>query len=224
MKRLRVDFSRVIDLSQTISNASPTYPGDTKPSIDRIRRIGINGSAYNLSRLTISPHVATHVDAPLHFLSEGRCVGDLDPFAYSGEAVVVDFSSKNSLEINAEDLEAKAVEVRSGFVVLLYTGFSKIVGKVDWLRNYTALTEDGAKWLIDKGVKAVGTDALSIERYDSKDYRVHKLLLQNSIGIIEGLSDELKRLIGVKILFICLPLKIECCEGAPARAIAVKLS
>lgn len=223
MKRLRIELMESIDLSQPISNNSLIYPGDTKPSVERIRRIGEGGSAYNLSKLTISTHIATHVDAPLHFLPDGRCVSDLEPLTYSGEAMTIDFSSKKDLKITADDLETKASEIK-GRVVLLYTGFRRIVRRTDWLQNYTALSEDGAKWLIEKGVKAVGTDALSIEEYDSKDYRVHKLLLQNSIGIIEGLSDELRKIVGRKVLFICLPLKIECAEGAPARAIAVKLT
>ena len=113
--------------------------------------------------------------------------------------------------------------MRPGDIVILYTGCSEHLGE-PWLNSkYTYVDESGAKWLVEKKVKAVGIDFFSIDQYGDRSNPAHNLLLGNGIPLIEEISSTAKQLVGNRIYFICLPIRIMAGDGAPARAIAYLL-
>ena len=145
-----------------------------------------------------------------------------------GPACLLDFSSKGADEaISAQDLEAHAGLVRENDIVLLRTDFTdKFWGADAYLRNSPYLTGDGARWLVDKGVKAAGFDFLQEEEVKKipdnvpENYVVHRTLLGNGIIQIEHMTN-LSAVTQERFKVIALPLKMPGIEGSPCRAVAV---
>jgi arylformamidase len=101
--------------------------------------------------------------------------------------------------------------------VLLRTRNSALLAAEEFVKDYTYLAPDGAQYLVDQGVELVGIDYLSIEQFHSGHHRTHRTLLEHSVVIVEGL--DLSAPPPGEYQFICLPLRIEGCDGAPARAV-----
>jgi arylformamidase len=101
----------------------------------------------------------------------------------------------------------------------LRTRNSRLLSQKEFVPDYTYLAPDGAQFLVDKGVELVGIDYLSIEQFHSGHHKTHRTLLAKSVVILEGLDLSVPSP-GVYQL-ICLPLRIEGCDGAPARAVLI---
>jgi arylformamidase len=173
------------------------------------------GDVAAVSRLTLSTHAGTHVDPPAHFLPGGATVDILPLDVLVGPAVVVDLSGGGP--IDAARLAAAVPGDDSGDGggrrLLLRTGAADEVPTADG-----ALTEDAARWLVERGVRLVGADTLSIEPA-TDTYPVHRILLDAGVVIVEGLD-----LFGVtpgRYQLACLPLRIAGGDGAPARAVLI---
>jgi len=108
-------------------------------------------------------------------------------------------------------------------IIVVYTGCSERWGEESMNRDYTYLTGDAADYLVSKKVRAVGIDFLSVEKFRAAEPVVHQTLLGNGIFIIESLSRELNQFVGKRILMICMPIKLENGDGAPARVVAVPI-
>jgi arylformamidase len=208
-----------VDLTHTIENGMPIYVGDAVPKVSRFKTLARDG--VNLSVITLGSHTGTHVDAPVHFVKGAKPVDKLQADAFVGEAAVVDVSNvKPGGEISAAHLEPHSSEVHRSDIVLLYTGFGRRWADPRARRSYTYLGKGGASWLVRKRVKAVGIDYLSVEEFGAKVPVAHHTLLSHGIPIIESLNEGLAGLAGRRAFFVCLPIKVGGCDGAPARAIA----
>jgi arylformamidase len=168
----------------------------------------------------LSVHTGTHIDSPRHRLEQGKGVDEIPLTKLIGKAIFIDFTYKpsNSL-ITDHDLQPYSSSITYNDMVIFYTGTAESWYSNSSLRN-VYLGESGAKWLIDKGIKCVGIDSLTIESPFSKG-KIHKLLLSNDIIILEGLSPNIKQLIGKKAFLICAPMKLKGLDGAPARVFAI---
>jgi arylformamidase len=220
--RLPAGAGKAVDLTQVIENGMPVYIGDAVPKISRFKRLEKDG--VNLSVIRVGSHTGTHVDAPIHFVRGGKPLDSLSVEAFVGEAVVLDFSSKRAgSAITEKDLRRTSSKVRSGMIVLFYTGLSKRWLDPGLRTRITYLSGGAASWLVRRRVKAVGIDYLSVEEYGAKKPIAHLTLLSHRIPIIESLSSELAELVGKRVFFVCLPIKVGGCDGAPARAMAYVL-
>lgn len=216
-----LEAGAAVDLSHTIVEGMTVYVGDPAPRIRRVKHIEKDG--VNLSELTLGSHTGTHIDAPIHFIKDGVPVDRLPPETCVGEAVVLDLEKPQGSEVTREDMEKSALVDREGLIVLLYTGMSKRWEDPSARTNFTYLSADAADWLVERKVKAVGIDYVSVEKYGSKEAPVHKALLSKGIPIIESLSQRLGEFKGKRILLVCLPLKVGGSDGGPARALAYPL-
>lgn len=217
-------FEDAVDLTQTLSNDMPVYPGDPSPSIESFATLEKNG--VNLTRLTLGSHTGTHVDAPLHYIPGGSGVDQIPLRSLMGEALVVDLSEKPiGSGITAEDLSSR-LEGRQGEgdIVVLYTGCSDRWGDSALEKDFTYLTQEGAEFLVQRKVSAVGIDFLSVEKFKAEEPVAHRTILGSGAYIIESLSSALKRFVGERILLICLPMKLAGRDGAPSRVVAVPLT
>jgi arylformamidase len=197
---------KIHDLTRTISPDMLVYPGDPQPKFDPYRTI--KGDKANVTRITLGSHTGTHVDAPWHFLQEGNSI-DIEPLdKFIGEAVIFDVSGRNS--ISANDLSGN--DIRGNDIVLISTDSG------DRHTDFAYLDVSAAEWLVEHGVKCVGIDTVSVEKYGNKDAPVHKMLLTRNIGIIENLAN-LKQFAGSRMFFVCLPLRLKGIDGSPARAV-----
>ena len=217
---VRVDVSRFVDLSHVIENGMPVYPGDPEPLIEKESSIEEDG--VNLTRLVTGSHVGTHVDAPLHFVEGGSSLDEIPLSTLIGEGVVLDLSYKEvGSGISREDFEKFSSLIRRGDIVLVYTGTSDHWGEEGWdYRKFSYIEESGAKWLLEKGVKMVGIDCMSVEKFGYSEPITHLLLLSAGVPLIESLSKRLGELAGKRGFVICLPLKLGGVDGGPARVIA----
>ncbi len=197
---------KIHDLTRTISQDMPVYPGDPQPKFDPHATIKDNNA--NITRITVGSHTGTHVDAPWHFLQEGNSI-DIEPLdKFIGEAAIIDASGKNS--ITAEDFSGH--DIRSNDIILIYTGTG------DRRTDFAYLDISAAEWMAEHKIKCVGIDTASVEEYGKKDAPVHKMLLARNVGIIENLVN-LKQFAGSRRFFVCLPLPLKGIDGSPARAV-----
>ena len=205
--------SRLIDVSVLLAPGVATYPGNPQFEISPVNRIA-DGDSANNSRLVMGTHSGTHVDAPKHFLDDRPGVDALPLDLLIGRARVIDMPVRGG--ITAKHLEAAGL--REDLRVLLRTPNSALWNsKEPFHQEYTHLTGDGAKFLVDQGVKVVGVDYLSVEKFHMPGHPAHMALLSANVIVIEGLnlSDADP---GAYEMY-CLPLKIEGADGAPARVV-----
>jgi arylformamidase len=221
---MKYRLSEAVDLTQSLANGMPIYPGDPSPSFESYATLDKNG--VNLTRLTLGSHTGTNVDAPKHFIRGGIGVDEIPLGKLIGEALVIDLSQKPiGSGITASDLRAKLEGIISeDDMVVCYTGCSDRWGDESINSNYTYLTEDAAEYLVSKKVRAVGIDFLSVEKFKAEDPVAHKALLGSGIVVIESLSSAVKRFVGKRVLLICLPIKLQGGDGAPSRVVAVPIS
>lgn len=207
----------IYDISLTISPSLPVWPGDPPVKMPLTESMEA-GAEYNLTRLDISAHTGTHVDAPHHFLNDGRTVENLALEVLTGPCYVVQLPDDVD-EISAEVLQR--VPMAAGTTRILFgTRNSKLwaQGETRFQEDFVAISEDGAEWLAEHGIKLVGVDYLSVAPY-SDSIPTHRVLLQAGIIALEGLNlSQVPR--GFYDLY-CLPLKLAGADGAPARAILV---
>lgn len=204
---------RIHDITVPLSADLPVYPGDPAISVEAWDRIA-EGDHANVSRLTLGTHSGTHIDPPRHFKDAGLCVDELPLELLVGKAQVVEI--KGVKEIGPKQLER--VHVKGVQRLLLKTGNSQLWQEEGFREEYAALTPEGARYLREAGVKLVGIDYLSIERFHG-DGEVHRTLLDSGILIVEGL--DLSEVAPGQYQLICLPLKVKGGDGAPVRALLI---
>jgi arylformamidase len=203
---------RVIDISVPNVPGMHSYPGDPELRVERVRRLEA-GDPCNLSLLTMGSHTGTHVDAPYHFLGAGPRLGDVALDRMVGEALVADLRGRTAVDAAA----LADVSLRAGDILLCRTDNSDRWASPGFRRDFTYLTEDAADVLVACGVRAVGMDYLSIERFGSERFPVHHRLLGAGVFVIEGLY--LGAVDPGRYTLVCLPLKFPDLDGAPARAV-----
>ncbi|WP_243372032.1 cyclase family protein [Geotalea sp. SG265] len=198
---------RIYDISRTISERLPVYPGDPPVRIEPVMRLDL-GEMANVSAVSMCSHSGTHIDVPRHCFEDGLSVDLLPLGQLIGNAVVVE--AAGAREIGREQL--KRLPVKGEERVLLKTGATYAASG-----EPAYLTEEGAEFLLESGAKLVGTDALSIEGEGGLE--VHRLLLRNDILIVEGL--RLEEVPAGHYQLICLPMKLADGDGAPVRAVLI---
>jgi arylformamidase len=203
---------RVIDISVPNGPSQHVYPGDPVPRVEQAKAIR-DGDVCNLSLLTMGSHTGTHVDAPYHFIDGGPRLGDVALDRMVGEALVADLRGRAAVDADALAHAA----LRHGDILLCLTDNSARWAAPDFQRDFTYLTRDAADLLVERGVRAVGIDYLSIEQFGSPDFPVHHRLLGAGVFIIEGL--DLRAVEPGRYTLVCLPLKFPDLDGAPARAV-----
>ncbi len=209
---------RIYDISLPLSPNLPVWPGD--PPLDLHLLESMEAGAHaNVSGLSTGVHIGTHVDAPHHFLNDGRTVEGLSLEALVGPCYVAQLPDDID-GIDAEVLEG--IPLAAGIERVLFgTRNSHLWGRgeTQFKKDFVALSEDGAEWLVGRKIKLVGIDYLSIAPFGDSE-PVHNVLLKAGVVILEGL--DLSRVLRGFYDLYCLPLKLVGAEGAPARAILVE--
>ncbi len=213
----------IYDLTLPISPHLAVWPGD--PPVEIVREMDVaQGDPFNLTRLNISAHTGTHMDAPRHFLPTGAPIDQLPLDRLMGPAWVAEVEGGKTEErglVTAATLDGLALP-RDVSRLLLKTANSE-----QWTRpltpafdpDFVALDASGADWLVQRGIQLVGIDYLSIERGDDEAFPVHTALLRAGVVILEGLN--LAHVPSGPYHLIALPMKIADADGAPARVILV---
>jgi arylformamidase len=202
----------LIDISLPIHEGMIVYEGDPGISVQPALSLE-HGDPANVSTLTLGSHTGTHMDAPRHFIERAATIDTLALDTLLGPALVTEIAAESL--IGPADLAALPLDRHAR--VIFKTRNSTLWERTSFARDYVALSLDGAKMLIDRGVKLVGIDYLSIEAFGAVGHPVHKALLGAGMVILEGL--DLRRVTpGVYELY-CLPLRIAGGDGSPCRAV-----
>lgn len=209
---------KVIDLTAEIYDNAPTMPMDPKCSVSE--HCNLDSLGYNLTRITLSTHQGTHLDAPFHFFYEGETVDKISLYKCIVRAIKVDLTYKKPKEaIYIEDIIKYEPFVNKGIGLLLHTGWDKLYPKKEFFSDFPYVSEELAKWLVEKKVGLIGLDFPCPNITDWKI--IHEMLLGNSVLIVEGLVN-MEELGEGEFTFFALPLKIMGRDGSPVRAIAIK--
>jgi arylformamidase len=189
------------------------WPGDLDVTIRQTKNIR-DGDVCNLRTIAMSAHTGTHMDAPLHFIADGRSIDTMPIDATVGLARVI--AIEDSASIRREELERH--KLQRGERILFKTQNSKL-----WPHSYDTFSETfvsinpaGARYLVECGVRTVGVDYLSVGAFEEEGVETHQVLLGGGLWLIEGLN--LSAIAPGEYDLVCLPLKIEGGDGAPARA------
>lgn len=206
---------KIYDVTVPIFAEMPVYEGDPRVEIKTFASIE-KGSASNVSQICCCVHAGTHVDAPNHFFDGTKKVHELELDKLVGECLVIELS-KDVKEIEPEHL----TNIENAERVLFKTRNSDFWNEIEkgFQTDFTYISPEAAQELVEKNIKLVGIDYLSVDKFDSEDFPVHKILLENEVVILEGL--DLREVSGGNYELICLPLKYigGAGDGAPARTI-----
>jgi len=207
----------IYDLSVPLSSGIPTYPGDPEIEIQDWRSLS-KGDAANVSVLRFGAHSGTHVDAPAHFIEGAPRVDALPLDVLIGEVEVIDVPN----DLKSIDLSFVQAHYKSGIKRVLFKTRNSVLWKRSGSRfeqQYAYLDLEAATHLVERGVRLVGIDYLSIEQFEQEGHPTHRALLSKGVVIVEGLN--LNDVPAGKYELICLPLRISggLGDGAPTRAV-----
>ena len=203
---------KLLDVSVPLAAGIPAYPGNPEFELQAVKRIADGGSS-NVSRLVMGTHTGTHVDAPKHYFDDGSGVDALPLDLLLGRTRVIDITKRGGIGPD----ELAEAGLREDLRVLLKTTNSALWNGESFHQDYTYLTEGGARYLVEQGVKVVGIDYLSVEQYKKAGAPAHRALLSQGVVIIEGLN--LAEADPGMYEMYCLPLRVAGGDGAPARVI-----
>lgn len=209
---------KIHDISLTVTPSLPVWPGDPAIKLERVSKME-DGEHNNVSQIAAGVHIGTHVDAPYHFIADGKTIENLSLDALVGPAQVVDVPGESPL-ITAGDLK-KAGVTESTRRVLLKTRNNRywLQPGLPFQRDFAALSPDGAQYLVDCGVLLVGIDYFSIAPFGNS-VPVHRILLGAEVVVLEGAN--LSQVAAGNYTLYCLPVKLGGSDGAPARAILIE--
>lgn len=208
-------MKRIYDISVPIRSGGLVYPGN--PEIEIVLQQAVaKGAGANVSSIRFGSHTGTHADAARHFFDDGQTVDKIPLERLIGPALLISFAAAVRA-VSAADLRKHNLTGQKR--VLLRTRNSALLSQKEFVPDYTYLAPDGAQYLVDNGVELVGVDYLSIEQFHSGHHKTHRILLGRSVVILEGLDLSVPT--PGEYELICLPLRIEGCDGAPARAVLI---
>jgi arylformamidase len=202
-----------IDVSVPMHSGMGHWPDNPPVSIERALDMG-QGDAANVSKLSMGVHTGTHMDAPIHFYPTGKGIDTMPLTAAIGRARVIEISDAESIKTE----ELRPHQIQAGERILFKTCNSASCWQTnDFVKDFVYISSDAAQYLAERKVQTVGVDYLSVGGFFKDGAETHHALLGAGIWIIEGLNLSNVRPGFVEL--ICLPLKIEGSDGAPARAI-----
>lgn len=206
---------KIIDISWPVSSTITGYKDKKTVSITQVKEFERDN--VRESTITINSHTGTHVDAPSHFLKDGKTIDQIALDRLIGQAVVLDLTMVTDA-ITREHLVEHAGAINNNDIVLLKTTNSNLQSTAPFNPHFIYLHQSGARYLAEKQIKAVGIDYLGIER-NQPGHETHVELFTHDVVIIEGL--RLGHVQSGRYEFYCLPLNVIGLEAAPARALLI---
>jgi arylformamidase len=203
----------IIDISVPIRPGMVVYEGDPEVHLNRALSIA-DGATANVSRLDFGVHSGTHVDAPVHFIEGGGGAETLPLDVLVGPAHVVDATGVQGV-LDEDALRGLALPERAERLIFKTTN-SRLWERDEFIGEFVRLTGDGARYLVGRGVRLVGLDYLSVG-----DEQAHVVLLRAGVVPLESL--DLRGVEAGEYRLVCLPLRIVGSDGAPARAVLIRI-
>ena len=203
------------DLSQPVQNGMPFYPGDPEPRIQPTA----GAPPWRVSEMHLGTHTGTHIDAPSHFLPDGKTIDQypLDRFLLAGVVAPVTLGEDEPIEWDL--LTGSLTGLPFGGALLVQTGWDRFWGTDRYFRH-PFLSHDSASRLADSGVNLIGIDALNVDSTLPGTSHAHAALLGGDILIVENLAGLAQLRPGTLYRCSFLPLRLSGLDGSPVRAVA----
>ena len=211
---------KIIDLTLTVSDKIPTFPGSPQPNFIPWENIKEDG--YNLEVLFLSSHTGTHMDAPHHFLEKGAKIHEISLKKLVSEAALIQCRKNGGQSITKTDIqkfEKNHGKIENFSSVIFYTGWQKNLQKKYYFTKNPGLSVSAAKYLASKKISLVGIDSPSIDLGKDSKFSVHQVFAKKGILIVENLAN-LDKIKSPTFHLVVLPLKLKNATGSPVRAIA----
>ncbi len=227
----------LFDISAPIGAQTPVWPGDTPVTLERVWTMA-SGSPVNVGRMTLSPHTATHADAPLHYDQTGAAIGAVPLDAYLGECLVLHCLRSTDL-LQIDDIQSAIADAdRDTRTAATFLNADASMGVrpslpalpprillrtyreaplLHWDEAFAAISPDAIDWLAAQGVRLVGTDTPSLDPQTSKTMDAHRRVFAHGMAILEGLV--LDAVPTGRYELIALPLKFSTLDASPVRAV-----
>ena len=201
---------KYIDLSHEINHGMPVYPGDMKVSL--VQEKSVERDGYTVYSFSSGLHAGTHIDCPMHLLSNDRTMAEYPLECFAGRGCLIDVRGESVIDYKKEYDN----RINQGDIVLIFTGNDEFYDSERYFNNHPVITEKLAHFLVSRGIKALGVDMPSP---DFPPFPIHKLFFNNGILILENLTN-LKQLLRIEHFEVfAAPLKI-CAEASPTRVFA----
>jgi kynurenine formamidase len=214
---------KLIDLSQPLYDGAPNCPAHPVPRSERTA--DHEGEGWRMEVLTLATHTGSHLDAPLHKIAGGRSITDLPLETFVGPARIVDLRPlEPETPIGRDRLEASLPDLNPGDIVLLCTGWGDRRARTEvWLHQSPPLSPDGARWLVERGVRGVGIDHYSIGGCrEPMNSETHVVLLGAGLWVVEDLRFPPEALAQPQpVQFMALPINLRDHSGAFCRPVLI---
>ena len=205
-----------IDISVPVHSGMVHWPKDPEIKVERVMEMA-RGDVCNVSHLSLGAHTGTHMDAPLHFIAKGKSIDQLPFEATIGLTRVIEIADEESIKPE----ELRPHRIKAGERILFKTRNSEESWRTnEFDEDFVYISREGAQFLAERKVRTVGIDYLSVGGYKRDGVETHHALLGAGIWVIEGLN--LAKVKPGQYELVCLPIKLEGAEGAPARALLRK--
>jgi len=202
-----------IDISVSLHSGMVHWPDNPPVKIERMKDMD-KGAVCNVSVMSLGAHTGTHMDAPLHFFKNGKSLDKLPLEATIGPARVVEIKDREMVRPD----ELRAHNLRRGERILFKTRNSSRCWKTDaFIEDFVYISREAAQYLVDRGIRTIGVDYLSVGGFHRDGLETHRILLGAEVWIIEGIN--LSKVKPGNYELVCLPLKVLGSDGAPARAL-----
>jgi kynurenine formamidase len=211
---------RQLDLTLTVSEKIPTFPGSPPPHF--IKWNDLKKDRYNLELLFLSSHTGTHIDAPYHFVRNGKKIHQIEPKRFLSEAILVKINARPNYAITKSDIlkfEKKNGRIPDGSTVVFGTGWNDNLQRKNYFDENPGLATSAARYMVSKSVNLIGIDSPSIDVGRDSSFSSHRILLQNDVIILENLCN-LNKIRKKTFNLVALPLKLQGTTGSPVRAVA----
>lgn len=205
---------KIIDISRSLHGKMALWPNSTPIELKKTKTLEIDG--VNDTDLTMNLHAGTHLDAPSHFIANKKNITEIDLYKVTGEVIVLEYKNKKS--IDAKFFIKKKMNGRCKKILIKTLNSNANNNKFN--KEFIALGEDAAMWLVNNEYDLVGIDGPSIEPYQNNGNETHRKLLENDVTVLENLDLSMVEEGHYKL--VALPLKIENAEASPVRAILMK--
>ena len=210
----------LVDLTHTISPDITVWPGDSSPDFTRLSDTEEDNP--QLSEFKMNAHTGTHVDAIRHFVEGGTSVDRMPLSKYCGRAVLWRRNKKpRGEEITLEEVQKADLGLEEDDIFVLDTKIHQYMGSGKFIEYFPTPEIALLEWLIEKGIKAYGTDAPGIDQVGSEKSEKHRALLSEDVPVMENLANLNKITQNQYFVLMALPLKLKDFDGSPCRAIAI---
>jgi len=213
-------MTRLIDLSHPLEHDQLNFPSDPKLSI--VTHNTVDAIGYNISKISLSSHQGTHLDAPFHFYTDGKTIDQMTLDQFYGPAKLVDLApgsylpAKTPLTVEMFEAHAQAFEPNSK--VIYRTGWDRAFNTPEFFTDFPTLTLEASRWIADRKIGLLGMDTPTPS---TQWLECHHILLEKKVQIVivEGLThlDQLPE----QFTFIGFPMNLKGRDGSPIRAVAV---